>query len=1193
MSEVITVDRLINGNVGKFFDVPATNKYFGDISAAFDEYEKLANDYIDAIDEIATTDSWQGIDAEAAKTLLSETEVTLLKDIIQLHKDFDSFHAEILNIFKTTVDSAPDAYINYNDLVKIQNDFKSMWDEFTPEADEVERIILDCQRKYSHYGTISTPDLTPGKNAFKSFCGYDGDGISEDAIVGIINESKNKLINFDSQMQAKLKDKKFKSRIADLQERMCKNVMVAHPGYGLNKYVDNIEKFEEVYKQKRAEEALKKDASLWTVDDATYVAEWYENAVEQKDEKTIKRIYDYLVEEGKGKLKDGTKANVYYLDPNKTNNILSYMEVLGYKDTEAYNNLSEMSQADIICSYKGKGKKVRSSIEVEHSDMGMIVNWSAKGGELVGDSYQGVIFDTNGLSYKEKYDNTEKEKGIDTYRKRLKSLKDQSRKEELESVSKNPNLKRYGRYIQGLKTKKLYTDKMTYAYINGDAETRIAISYAQDNNIDSSLDLMTEKQKYIYNYLYYQDSINGTDTAEEYLDLILDSLYQKEADDYYYGTKGNYIHKDVRNNVQENQGTDGIKDSGALKTVYESCYEIERGVIGIQNVFGVNDDRDGVARKQTAEYIDENIMSNATASEARFYNGVKAATAIGAGVAVTLATAGAGAPEAIGMIGTATYYGLSSAGNDKAELERAGYTEQQAVTHSTFVGVKEAAKIAAMSKLGRVGATSPKSIPVGALETGATTFGIEFADNVVVNPTLDYVTLDDKEAYRDVDYGQAAKNATLAGVTNAAVYTTFGMLSKGKRNESSLNEVSVEEQNISTDIPHGESSTGKQEVSTKYLDDTEDFYNAIFDKQYEVTPEYDAFVREINEPRPQPKIVAKKNDFANEGFYKGEKAYDYFVEMYGKENVSWDTCDPVEAAQKWQGEYPYTGVDEYSPIRLNRGDVIYMGEPYPTGYSTTLEAISQTGNSARKIFEGLQVKPYYEDGMEFATYRAEMTPYRVNEPINVAEGITKANPQFGEGGLLQRFDPNFAYNKANGLLTPLEDRTIHLTDTQVTLDEYFDMMESIGKVEVLEPISESGLAGEVNDVQSGVTEKGLEFNKIGGREGGYGSLSNVEARKWYLEHEAKIPDMLDTNLSLEGQAKQAFDLRNKFRTEARELMSDRTLAESLYKTDPNWSWEMMVQKQIDKGLTGDDIYKEIIASAQRSRKAVNKSLGLE
>ena len=107
------------------------------------------------------------------------------------------------------------------------------------------------------------------------------------------------------------------------------------------------------------------------------------------------------------------------------------------------------------------------------------------------------------------------------------------------------------------------------------------------------------------------------------------------------------------------------------------------------------------------------------------------------------------------------------------------------------------------------------------------------------------------------------------------------------------------------------------------------------------------------------------------------------------------------------------------------------------------------------------------------------------------------------------------------------------------------------------------------------------------------SLSNVEARKWYLEQEAKIPGMIDSSLSLEEQAKQAFNLRNKFRTEARELMADRATAKSLYKTDPNWSWEKIVQKQVEKGLSGDDIYKEIIASSQRSRDAVNKSLGVK
>lgn len=67
----------------------------------------------------------------------------------------------------------------------------------------------------------------------------------------------------------------------------------------------------------------------------------------------------------------------------------------------------------------------------------------------------------------------------------------------------------------------------------------------------------------------------------------------------------------------------------------------------------------------------------------------------------------------------------------------------------------------------------------------------------------------------------------------------------------------------------------------------------------------------------------------------------------------------------------------------------------------------------------------------------------------------------------------------------------------------------------------------------------------------------------------------------------------KYRAQTRKLMSDRKTAESLYSTDPNLTWEQIVQKQIDKGLSGDDIYKAIIESSQRSRKSVNQLLGLE
>ena len=108
-----------------------------------------------------------------------------------------------------------------------------------------------------------------------------------------------------------------------------------------------------------------------------------------------------------------------------------------------------------------------------------------------------------------------------------------------------------------------------------------------------------------------------------------------------------------------------------------------------------------------------------------------------------------------------------------------------------------------------------------------------------------------------------------------------------------------------------------------------------------------------------------------------------------------------------------------------------------------------------------------------------------------------------------------------------------------------------------------------------------------------GSLDNVEARKWYLEQERKIPEQIDRSLPLEEQAKQAFDLRNQYRTRARELMSDRVLAEQLEKLEPNLTWEQIMQKQMDKGLSGDDIYQAIIESSQRSRKSVNKELGLD
>ena len=72
------------------------------------------------------------------------------------------------------------------------------------------------------------------------------------------------------------------------------------------------------------------------------------------------------------------------------------------------------------------------------------------------------------------------------------------------------------------------------------------------------------------------------------------------------------------------------------------------------------------------------------------------------------------------------------------------------------------------------------------------------------------------------------------------------------------------------------------------------------------------------------------------------------------------------------------------------------------------------------------------------------------------------------------------------------------------------------------------------------------------------SLSNERARQWYRNELARIRNKIDTTRPLAQQARQAHELRNQARTQARNLMSDVRLAEHLNRTQPNLTWEQVV-----------------------------------
>ena len=108
------------------------------------------------------------------------------------------------------------------------------------------------------------------------------------------------------------------------------------------------------------------------------------------------------------------------------------------------------------------------------------------------------------------------------------------------------------------------------------------------------------------------------------------------------------------------------------------------------------------------------------------------------------------------------------------------------------------------------------------------------------------------------------------------------------------------------------------------------------------------------------------------------------------------------------------------------------------------------------------------------------------------------------------------------------------------------------------------------------------------------TLPNYYVRAWYLAHDKKIPDLIDRSKSIEEQARQACELRNTFRTQARDLMADQAVRRELDKTDPNKTFEELLKSKMErKNMTREEAVADILSTATKTRKSVNQKYGLE
>ena len=107
-------------------------------------------------------------------------------------------------------------------------------------------------------------------------------------------------------------------------------------------------------------------------------------------------------------------------------------------------------------------------------------------------------------------------------------------------------------------------------------------------------------------------------------------------------------------------------------------------------------------------------------------------------------------------------------------------------------------------------------------------------------------------------------------------------------------------------------------------------------------------------------------------------------------------------------------------------------------------------------------------------------------------------------------------------------------------------------------------------------------------------MSNVAVRLWYIEQVSKIADSIDESLPIEEKARQAFEARNKIRTEARNRMADEKTRDQLNAEKPNLTFEELIESKMKrKGMTREEAIEDIYKTATKTNEDINKELGLD
>ncbi|MBR4670977.1 MAG: hypothetical protein IKO84_10285 [Butyrivibrio sp.] len=188
------MDYKVDINKDKWFDVRKTTEVFEALKQEAETYCKNSDATGLAYQSFVASEAFMGQSADDTKNFVGNGMGKMNSDIKETVLKCLKNQEDVLTAFSEMVDSSPNAYIDYNTLKVIDQDFDGYYTNFKSIAQSVDVIINKLNNEFGKdLGEFPKPDKGGVQNAFNDMCGAESGG-------GYIKECQDKFISFDSTM---------------------------------------------------------------------------------------------------------------------------------------------------------------------------------------------------------------------------------------------------------------------------------------------------------------------------------------------------------------------------------------------------------------------------------------------------------------------------------------------------------------------------------------------------------------------------------------------------------------------------------------------------------------------------------------------------------------------------------------------------------------------------------------------------------------------------------------------------------------------------------------------------------------------------------------------------------------------------------------------------------------------------------